>query len=468
MTDTEEDPVAQVPVAIDRAGVPAPLAERATAIVEGWGRHGRHAIEVRSEDLARITTQVPLTRGMGRSYGDSSLPPAGQPLVASSVLSDRVLQLDSETGHITCEAGLSLRSLNRLSLPRRWFTPVTPGTASVTIGGMVASDVHGKNHHSAGTFGEYITSLKMRVADGRIVECSPQQHSDLFWATIGGMGLTGHILEVSFKLTRVPSPWIREHSERLPNLDAYLDRLIETAHEWPMSVGWVDLLADGTKLGRGHLMCGRWATAAEAPRREPRWKPAITVPDIWPSWLVNPLFMRALNTVNYHKHWRRVHDGIVHPEKFFYPLDVLRQWNRAYGRTGAMTQYQCVLPHSAGRGATRALIELMRREGGQCLLAVIKDCGAEGHGILSYPMPGISTALDLRVDDRTQHIVDKMNELVIDCGGRVYLTKDRFTRPEHFRQMEPRLDRFHAIRREWDPKLRLRSAQSVRLFGDPA
>lgn len=464
---SERSPAAASPLQVPRHGVPGPLVGRVAAPLEGWGRGGRTGVVVAGEDLARATELVPLTRGMGRSYGLSSLPPADQPVVASSLLADRILGFDTESGVLRCEAGLLLRHLNRISLPRRWFTPVTPGTASVTIGGMVASDVHGKNHHSAGTFGEYVLGLRLRVADGRIVDCSPQEHPDLFWATIGGMGLTGHILEVTFQLTKVPTPWIWEQSERLPNLEAFLDRLLETAHDWPMSVGWVDCLTEGPSMGRGILNCGRWATSTEAPRREPRWKPAITIPDIWPSWLVNKPLMHIFNGLYYWKHWRRRRVGVQHPETFFYPLDVLRSWNRMYGRTGAMTQYQCLLPHSAGRGATRALIELLRREGGACFLCVIKDCGEEGHGLLSYPTPGVSIALDLRVTADTPRIVERLNAFVIECGGRIYLTKDRFTTAEQFRAMEPRLDRFMEVRRRWDPELRLRSAQSIQTLGDP-
>ncbi len=438
----------------------------ALSLIEGWGRAGVLAEQIASEDLLSVTAGVPLSRGLGRSYGDASLPPADDPRVVSTVLANRVLAFDTESGHLQCEAGLSLRDLNHISLPKRWFTPVTPGTATVTIGGMVASDVHGKNHHSAGTFGEYVTELTLRVADGSVVKCSRQTHPDLFWATIGGMGLTGHILDVSFQMSSIPTPWIRGHSERLPNLDVFLDRLLETAHEWPMSVGWVDLLSDGDDLGRGILTCGRWATPDEAPRRDPRWKPAISVPDLAPNWIVNRPLMRVFNELYYWKHLRKSWDGIVHPEAFFYPLDVLRMWNRMYGRTGAMTQYQCVLPHSAGRDATRRLIQVMRDAGGDCLLCVIKDCGDEGHGLLSFPMPGVSLAIDLRVDDRIQGVVDALNQFVISCGGRVYLSKDRFTRPEHFRAMEPRLDRFLDVRRQWDPQGRLRSAQSIRLLGD--
>lgn len=435
--------------------------------VEGWGRMGAEVVELAGEQLPALCAPATLSRGLGRSYGDACYPPPDRPLLARTTLADRILAFDPATGELRAEAGLALHELNRIFLRRGWFTPVTPGTARVTLGGMVASDVHGKNHHSAGTIGGFLTGLKLLVADGRIVECSPQLEPELFWATVGGMGLTGHILEVGLRLQRVPTPWIYARSERLPNLGAVLQRLVDTADDWPMSVAWVDCLPEGPKMGRGILDLGRWATPAEAPSRPPPLKSRITVPDIMPDWLVHPVLLKPFFSLRYHAHWRRSKQGVKHPEGFFYPLDVLGSWNRMYGRTGGMTQYQCVLPHSAGMAATAELIELLRREGGSCFLCVIKDCGAEGQGVLSYPMPGISTAIDMRIDDQTQRLVDRMNEFVIEKGGRIYLTKDRFTRAEHYRQMEPRLERFLEIRRRWDPELRLRSALSVRLLGDP-
>ncbi len=435
--------------------------------VEGWGRKGATVVELAGERLDRLCGPATLSRGLGRSYGDACYPPPDRPLLARTTLADRIVAFDPATGDLRAEAGLALADMNEVFLRRGWFTPVTPGTAQVTLGGMVASDVHGKNHHSAGTIGGFLTHLRIMVADGRIIECTPQQEPDLFWATVGGMGLTGHILEVGLRLNRVPTPWIRQHSERLPNLGAFLQRLHDTSDEWPMTVGWVDCLKDGDGLGRGILDCGRWATPAEAPRRMPARKPQLSVPDIMPNWLVNKHLMKIFNGLYYWKHLSRTKDGIAHPSSFFYPLDVLGSWNRMYGRTGGMTQYQCVLPYTAGKKATAELIELLRREGGACFLCVIKDCGAEGQGILSYPMPGVSIAIDLRIDDDTQRLVDRMNEFVVERGGRIYMTKDRFTRAEHFRAMEPRLDRFMEIRKRWDPDLRLRSALSVRLLGDP-
>ena len=437
----------------------------------GWGRYPVvEGLEVKSENLAQSTENAALCRGLGRSYGDSSLPATSDDRVADTTLADRLLAFDSESGHsgwglLRAEAGLSLLELNRLFVRRGWFVPVSPGTQFVTLGGMVASDVHGKNHHLDGCFGQHVQSLKLRVADGRIVECSQRQESDLFRATIGGMGLTGHILEVEFQMRRIPSPWIWRESQRIPNLDAMVAGLKEASRSWPMTVGWVDCLARRAGLGRGILIRGRWARSDEAPAQPPKLKRRFRVPFQFPGFALCRGSMKAFNLLFYHKHFQRVKRGIEHPDSFFYPLDVLDDWNLIYGRRG-FTQYQCVLPHAEDNGPARRFLDLFTSAGGTAFLCVIKDCGAEGQGLLSFPRPGISIAMDFPIHRKTQTLVDRLNELVIAEGGRIYLAKDTFTRPEHFRAMEPRLDAFNALRRKWDPQGKLRSAQSVRLLGD--
>ena len=435
-----------------------------TARLSGWGRApvvpGR---EVRSEDLVRATAGRPLSRGLGRSYGDSSLPASGDFEVASTTLADRILSFDEASGILRAEAGLSLQEIYRLFLPRGWFVPVTPGTQFVTLGGMVASDVHGKNHHRAGCFGAYVTELVLRVADGRIVTCAPEVEGDLFRATVGGMGLTGHILEVAFRMERVPTPWIVWESVRVRDIDEYVAGLKEAAAHWPMTMGWIDCLSRGSRMGRGILMKGRWAERGEAPAAPPRPKKRLTIPFDMPSFTMGPLSVRAFNALNYRRHVPRVRRGIMHPESFFYPLDVLRRWNRLYGRRG-MTQHQCVLPDEAGPGAARRFLEVLSARGGASPLCVIKDCGAEGVGLLSFPRPGISIALDIPVRRDTQSLIDALNECVIREGGRIYLAKDAFTRADHYRAMDPRVAEFQRVRRLWDPEGRFRSAQSARLL----
>ena len=423
--------------------------------------------EVRSEDLEALTRDAVLCRGLGRSYGDSSLPPPSHPVVAATPLADRILSFDAASGTLRAEAGLSLRALNRSFLPRGFYAPVTPGTQMITLGGMVATDVHGKNHHRDGCFGAHVRRLRMRVADSRILECSPAQEPDLFRATIGGMGLTGHILEVECRLVRVPSPWVLTETERIHDIDRFIEGLKEAGSRWPHTMGWIDCLSRGSLMGRGILMKGRWAEPPEAPRGVPVPRRRPSVPFVLPGWVVNRWTVRAFNAAYYRSHVPHVRRAVVHPESFFYPLDAIGHWNRMYGPRG-FTQYQCVLPESAGRGAARRFLELLTRRGGASMLCVIKDCGPEGIGLLSFPKPGISIALDIPIHDGTQSLVDALNELVIAEGGRVYLAKDQLTRPEHFRAMEPRLAAWTCIRRKWDPDGRLRSAQSVRLLGDRA
>jgi len=431
----------------------------------GWGRLPEPGTEVLDEDLERLTEGAVLSRGLGRSYGDSSLPALATDKVAATRLANRILTFDPTTGVMRAEAGLSLVNLIRLMLPRGWFPPVVPGTKYVTLGGMVASDVHGKNHHVEGCFGAHVRALRVRLADNSIVECSATEHADLFYGCIGGMGLLGHILEVEFILRRIPSQWIWMERERVHDIDAYLASLTRAAAVWPMTMGWIDCVHRGSSMGRGVLMAGRWATAAEAPQTPPSAKGDKVVPVEFPNWAVNPLTVGLFNTAYYWSHVRRVVSKMVGPEPFFFPLDSLLEWNKGYGSRG-FTQYQCVVPRAAGAPAVREFMERLTKLGGASPLCVIKDCGPEGKGTLSFPLEGTSIAVDMPVTPDIQRIVDGLNEFLISTGGRIYLTKDRFTRPDHFRAMEPRLPAFEALRGKWDPSRRLRSAQSRRLFGD--
>lgn len=437
------------------------------APIEAWGRVRRVAVERLGEDLPAITVGSSLTRGLGRAYGDSALPARPGGVVSTTVLADRILAFDPESGELHAEAGLSLREIFRLFLPRRYYVHVTPGTSFVTLGGMVAADVHGKDHR-AGTIGNSLVALRMRLADDSIVWCSPQERSDLFWATVGGMGLTGHILEVKLRLAKLPSPWIHGVSERVPDIHTMIRRIQETADEWPMAVGWVDTTATGSQLGRGIFEYGRWASESEAPVEPPAQKRRFSLPDVFPRWLINRVTCRMFNVLWYWKHLPLRKEGVVHPESFFYPLDMLAHWNRAYGRGGLFTQYQCVLPFEAGTEAPGQFLKLLQDLGGYSFLTVIKTAGPEGQGMLSFPKPGITIAIDLRIEPGIQEIVDGLNQFTMSRGGRIYLAKDRLTRPEHFRAMEPRLEAFQEVRRRYDPDLRIRSAQSVRLLGDPS
>lgn len=434
--------------------------------LSGWGLHPRvRGIEL-TGDFLHATEQATLSRGLGRSYGDASLPADSRSPVASSLGADRVISFDDATGRLRVEAGVPLRELNRLFLTRGWFTPVSPGTQHVTAGGMVAADIHGKNHHVNGTFGQHIRSLRMRVADGRILECSDQEEPELFRATLGGMGLTGHVLEVEFALEAIPSPWITMESRRYPSLDSLINGLLEASGTWPFTVAWVDCLKRGAQRGRGIVMGGRWAERGEAPPTSPPAPRETTVPVHLPGWALSETSVVLFNQLYFRKHGRGVRRKVVTPYAFFYQLDRVGRWNRLYGKRG-FTQYQCVLPGDPPTSCTR-FFEILAAQTG-VFLCVIKDCGAEGKGMISFPKRGISIALDVPIRGRqTQTLVDALNDLVAAEGGRIYLAKDALTRPEHFRAMEPRLEAWNAVRRTWDPRGRIRSALSVRLLGDRA
>lgn len=437
--------------------------------IAGWGRYpvveGR---EILSEDLETCTRAACLSRGLGRAYGDSALPPAPGETLAGTRLADRLLAFDATSGVLRAEAGLSLAQLHDVFLPRRWSSPVAPGTEFVTLGGMVAADVHGKNHHRTGSFGEHVRALRMRVADGRVLEVSEDSEPDLFRATLGGMGLTGHVLEVECRLHRISSPWIWEENERAADLDELIAKVAEASAAWPFTMAWVDCLTRGRAMGRGIISKGRWADPSEAPAQPPRRPFSPTLPFDLPSWALAGWNMRLFNAAVYRSHVRaRKH--VMHPLRFFHLLDAVRQWNRAYGRRG-MTQYQPVLPFDPSGESYRRFFEVLTGTGEGSFLCVVKDFGAQGRGLLSFPMPGITVSVDLPVrGERTQALVDRLNEVVLEVGGRVYLAKDAFTRPEHLRAMEgPRLEVFQEVRRKWDPEGRLASAQSVRLLGDRA
>lgn len=431
-----------------------------------WGRDRREGIELYAERLEAASTHASLSRGLGRSYGDAGLPASSASPILNTTLADRLLFFQEDDGAgraiVRAEAGLSLAELHRVFIPRGYFSPVTPGTQFVTLGGMVAADVHGKNQHIAGNFGDHLHALRLRAADGRVLDISPAEHPELFAATIGGMGLTGHILEVEFALDRIPSRFIYQEALRIPNLESFEEELRSSAERFPFTMGWIDALSKGDSLGRGVLYRGRFAEPEELPRRLPRPPRAARLSFDFPSWVLNPLSIRAFNELKYRSQPPRLDARFVTLEEFFYPLDAIHEWNRMYGLRG-FTQYQCVLPRGS---STRRVLEALAESAAASFLCVIKDFDRIGRGTLSFPMPGMTLAIDLPRAPHIRDIVAKLNRIVIEEGGRVYLAKDRYTTREEYLAMDPRVAEFEAIRDECDPQRVFRSAQSVRIFGD--
>ena len=395
-----------------------------------------------------------LIHAMGRSYGDSAL--------ATNIISTRrmnkFLVFDPQTGELTCEAGTSLFEIIRSLLPRGWFLPVTPGTRYVSIGGAIAADVHGKNHHQDGCFSSCVKSMQMLLADGRIVVCSRDEHADLFHATCGGMGLTGIILSATIRLLPVPSRIIRQKTFKAKNLEHVFELFEENTH-WSYSVAWIDCLARGASMGRSLLMVGEHD---EQGRLFPARGKNLSVPFDFPCFSLNRYSIRLFNSLYYHRIRKTVREDRVDVESFFYPLDAVEHWNRIYGRKG-FTQYQFVLPKSASFDGLKQILDRISATGLGSFLAVLKLLGPENNNFLSFPCQGYTLALDFKIENRLFRLLDDLDKIVCELGGRIYLAKDVRMKPETFAKGYPRLEAFQAVASEYDPQHKFESMQSKRL-----
>jgi FAD/FMN-containing dehydrogenase len=429
----------------------------------GWGRYPRASCRVIvADDTEKIPGTVAaadslIARGNGRAYGDAAFNLRGTLPMGSH---HQILAFDPATGVLTAEAGLLLADLIDEFAPRGWFPPVTPGTKFVSLGGMIAADVHGKNHHVTGSIGSHVASFDLALADGRVVGCSPGENAALFAATLGGMGLTGVILRATVRLMPIETTKIRRETLRAANLDAVM-ALFEASQSWTYSVAWIDCLSGGGALGRSVLQRGEHATAAEVPGPDSLALPqrgARRIPFDFPTFALNPWSVRLFNAL----YWNRSRPGtdIVDLDPFFYPLDAVLEWNRIYGRHGFF-QYQCVLPTSASRSGLMALLERIRASGSGSFLSVLKRFGPQD-GMLSFPMEGYTLALDFPVTSATLRLADELDAIVADHGGRLYLAKDARMAPAMLRGY-PRLGEFEAVRTAVDPGRKFASALSLRL-----
>jgi FAD/FMN-containing dehydrogenase len=391
-----------------------------------WGNYPAaaqhvHRLHWRGDPLPRPGEgQTLLPRGLGRSYGDSCLNDGGILLDATGL--DHLIEFDRERGRLRCEGGVALADLLGLIVPAGWFLPVTPGTKHVTIAGAVANDVHGKNHHRAGTFGRFVTGLELLRSDGRRLVCSPTENEALFRATIGGLGLTGLMTWVEIRLRPVPGPTIDVESVRFDDLDGFFELAGASDEGFEYTVAWVDCLARGRALGRGLLLRGNHAPAGD-PTPPPRLR--LDVPFHAPPFLLSRWTIRAFNALYFHRQRSGSVVRRVHYDPFFYPLDAIGHWNRLYGRRGFL-QYQCVVPREGGREATRELVSLVSASGEGSFLAVLKLFGdAPSPGLLSFPRPGVTLALDFpNRAGVTGRLLDALDAVVRRHGGRLYPAKD--------------------------------------------
>lgn len=430
-----------------------------TGALHGWGRYPVVASEVlapakRADVCAALAGGGCIPRGLGRSYGDSALAPT----VVSSQRLDCLLEFDEASGRVRCEAGVSLAALLQQFVPRGWFLPVTPGTRYVTVGGAIASDVHGKNHHLHGCFSEFVDEFQLALPDGRVLRCARDENTELFHATCGGMGLTGMILEATFRLRRIDSAFIDQVTQKAANLEEAL-ALFESAQSSTYSVAWIDCLATGRSLGRSLVMTGEHSAAGGlSPLRES----ARNVPVDMPGWLLNRHSIRAFNGLYYGRVWSRRSVSRQRLETYFYPLDGIQNWNRLYGRAG-FTQYQFVIPKAAGLRALSALIQRIAGSGRGSFLAVLKVFGPQNRNYCSFPLEGYTLALDFQMEPGLLPFLDELDAMVLAEGGRIYLAKDARMSAATFRRSYPDWERLQAVRARYGTLGVLASMQSRRI-----
>lgn len=439
--------------------------------IANWGNYPVVETDERSFSFAEqlgdtlLQSDGLIARGNGRCYGDASLAPN----TVSTLKYNKILSFDTERGLFECQSGITLDQVLEVIVPKGWFLPVTPGTKFITVGGAVASDVHGKNHHVDGAFSAHVVEMDVLLADGSTITCSAQNHSDLFWATCGGMGLTGIITRVLFDLKKIETSYIRQKQVKARNLEELI-QLFDQYKDYTYSVAWIDCLKKGKGFGRSILILGEHATVKELdgnkknkPLQLPK-KKQITFPFNLPSFVLNQFTVKAFNFLYYGKNRKREINNIVSYEPFFYPLDAILHWNRGYGKKG-FVQYQFVLPLASKQG----LIEILQRisdAGLGSFLAVLKVFGQQDD-LISFPTEGYTLALDFPVRKGLFEFLDELDAIVLRYGGRLYLSKDARMKPEIFWQSYPTAQQFVDVVKKYNPKFSINSVQAQRLHITP-
>ena len=425
--------------------------------LSGWGANWRadcRLVEPSSiQDVTAVLDNAgTVARGLGRSYGDCAINTNKQ--VIGTTKMDRFLAFDEATGTLTCEAGLSLESIIEVFAPRGWFPMITPGTKFVTVAGCIANDIHGKAHHAQGCFSNCVESITVLLANGDVVVSSRNTNADLFWATFGGMGLLGIILIATIRLRKIETTYFHQKSISVNSLEEMLAALDEHDHTFPYSVATLDVMAAGARLGKGVLTVGDHASLSDLPQKlavEPlrvSRPPKLAVPFDLPEFTLNPATIRVVNAVI--QHIQASATPIGHYEAFFYPLDKIAHWNRGYGRRG-FTQYQFVIPFEDGPRQMRKILTTILSSGQLPFLNVLKRLGKESGGVLSFPREGYTFAIDFPVREGTAALLRRLDEMVIDAGGRIYLGKDSYADAVTFRTMYPEVDGWLRTKTKYDP-----------------
>jgi decaprenylphospho-beta-D-ribofuranose 2-oxidase len=454
--------------------VPAGTGRGESRLLTGWGRTAPSRAEVlRPTDPDEVAQAVAgagdrgvIARGLGRSYGDPAQNAGGRVVDLTGL--NKILSVDLDTGVVVCQPGVSLQQLMRTMLPFGFFVPVTPGTRYVTVGGAIGSDIHGKSHHADGSFGQHVLSMDLLLADGTVRTLTPQTEPELFWATVGGMGLTGIVVRATIQMMPVQTSRIMVETQQVADLDAAMERMTETDEKYRFSVASLDNLARGASLGRGWVESGNFATLDQLPpklRADPlafNPKPLASVPDLFPSGLLNRRTVRLMNEANFRRAPKQARPHLATIGGFFHPLDAIHDWNRVYGRAGFL-QYQFVVPFSADE-TLRRIVEQVAEQGAPSFVTVLKRFGPAGPGYLSFPTGGWTLTYDFPTGTPgLSRLLSWLDEQVLAAGGRLYLAKDSRMDPADLAAMYPRLEAFRKVRGEVDPHGVFVSDQSRRL-----
>ena len=403
--------------------------------VTNWGNFPVVEKEMKSEDSsAKIKEYVRnhhdiIARGNGRSYGDSAL----SENIFSTKRLNKFISFDRLNGIIDCESGVLLSDVLEVIVPQGYFLFVTPGTKFITVGGAIASDIHGKNHHAEGCFSQYVIEFSLLNEKGEILTCSRNENSDKFWSTIGGMGLTGVILSAKFKLKNIESTYIRQESIKAENLDEIF-KLFDESESWTYNVAWIDCLKKDKNLGRSIMMRGEHAFKHELAKNlqenplKLKKGSAPSIPFYFPNFVLNNLTVKLFNLLYYSKQRKKEVKSFVHYETFFYPLDIINDWNRIYGKKGFI-QYQMVIPKEKGKEGMKKILETIAKSGNGSFLAVLKLFGKNNpEAYNSFPMEGYTLALDFKINSKLKKLVAQLDAIVEEFGGRIYLTKDSMSK----------------------------------------
>lgn len=436
-------------------------------ILSGWGRFPQAECFLRRpERFSELTfnQETVIPRGLGRSYGDPAINAHKEVILMERL--NRLLSFDSRSGIVRAEAGISLEDILDVFVPQGWFLPVTPGTKYVTLGGCIAADIHGKNHHVDGTFSRFVQEIELILPDNTRRKCSPKQDPALFWAAVGGMGLTGIISEMTVQLIPIETAYMSVQHHATKNLDEALEILNSSQDKY--SVAWIDLLAEGKKMGRSIIMNGRHASLQDLSEniKQPltiKPRSSRSLPMHFPSWALHSSTISLFNHVYYWVQGRKNAPFITDYDRYFYPLDAISHWNRLYGKRG-FVQLQFVIPTKRAETTLRLIISQLSQAKCASFLAVLKKFGKEGEGYLSFPLEGFTLALDIPLGNpELFSLLDKLDQEIVEDGGREYLAKDSRMSAETFRQMYPRFSDWLKIKQTVDPNNRLSSNLSRRL-----